>query len=175
MNNIQYLFDYTPYFHGGANDRLSRIMLSFKRGHESAFQFFLSLMVNFFDLSEYDSSKTVVCCVPSHDGSLYNPLQRLCSSIAADCGFIDGTHLIRKLYPTESFCRSGIRDSRQLKESIEIDGALKGLRVVLLDDVTTTGISFAVITGLLIEAGAGSVDCIALGQTVKLSERRAAV
>jgi predicted amidophosphoribosyltransferase len=175
MNNVQYIFDYTPYFHGGANDRMSRLLLSFKRGHDSAYRFFLSLMINYFDLSEYARSKTVVCCVPSHDAALYFPLQKLCSMVATECGFIDGTHLIRKMYPTESFCRSGIRDSRQLKESLQIDEIIKGLRVVLLDDVTTTGTSFSVISKLLMEAGAGSVECVALGQTVKLTDRRVAV
>lgn len=154
---------------------MSRILLSFKRGHQSAFKFFLSLMVNYFDLANYDRSKTVVCCVPTHDAKLYHPIQNLCSELATKCGFIDGLHLIRKLHPTDSFCRTGIRDSKQLKESIEIDEVIKGLRVVLLDDVTTTGTSFSVISKLLMEAGAGSVECVALGQTVKLTDRRVAV
>lgn len=172
MLHFEYIFDYTPFFNGGANDKISRVLLSFKRGHNSAFDFMRSLVVNYFDLQYYDKSKTVVCCVPSHTGDLYNPIQRLCRAVADDCGFIDGTHLIRKLYATESFCRTGIRDSKALKDSIEIDGVLRGLRVILLDDVATTGTSFNVVSNMLLDTGAIAVNCIALGRTIKLSERR---
>jgi predicted amidophosphoribosyltransferase len=172
MVKFQYLFDYTPYFCGGSNDQMSRTLLSFKRNHDSAFRFMRSMMVNYFDLGEFDKSKTVVCCVPGHEANLYSPIQRLTSEIATECGFLDGTHLIRKLYATESFCRSGIRDSKALRESIEVDQIIGGLRVILLDDVATTGTSFSVVSRLLMEAGAGSVECVALGQTVKLNSRR---
>lgn len=172
MLHYDFIFDYTPFFTGGANDRISRVLLNFKRGHDSAFSFMRSLVVNYFDLQFYDKSKTVVCAVPSHTGDLYNPVQRLCRAIADDCGFLDGTHLIRKLYATDSFCRSGIRDSKALQDSIEIDGIVRGLRVILIDDVATTGTSFKTIGNMLMKAGASSVNCIALGQTVKLKERR---
>ncbi len=151
---------------------MSRSLLSFKRGHDSAYAFFKSMVSNYFDLAEFDKSKTVVCCVPGHEGDLYSPIQRLTQAVATECGFLDGTHLIRKLYPTASFCRSGIRDSKELRDSIEVDEIIGGLRVILLDDVATTGTSFSVVSKLLMEAGAGSVECIALGQTVKLTSRR---
>lgn len=172
MVKYQYLFDYTPYFQGGANDSMSRILLSFKRGHHAAFDFFRSMAVNYFDLIQFDRSKTAICAVPGHEANLYNPIQRLASEIALECGMIDGLHLVRKLYATDSHCRAGIRDPHVLRQSLEIDGIVKGLYVFLLDDVATTGTSFAVVSKMLMEAGAAAVQCVALGQTVKLSERR---
>nr|MDD4375084.1 phosphoribosyltransferase [Bacteroidales bacterium] len=62
--------------------------------------------------------------------------------------------------------------SKALQDSIEIDGIVQGLRVILIDDVATTGTSFKTIGNMLMKAGASSVNCIALGQTVKLKERR---
>ena len=172
MIKFDYLFDYTPYFSGGANDGMSRTLLSFKRNHASAFEFMKQVLGNYFDLSNFDKSKTVICCVPSHDVTLFSPIQRLCSYVAENCGFLDGTHLIRKLFATTSFCRSGFRDAVTLRDSLEIDGIIKGLDVILLDDVATTGTSFKVVATLLMQAGANSVQCFALGKTVKLSERR---
>ena len=172
MVKYQYLFDYTPFFHGGANDNFSRILLSFKRGHNDAFSFFRAMVVNYLDLIQMDKSKTVVCSVPGHEANLYSPIQRLASDVALECGLLDGLHLVRKMYATDSFCRSGVRDPQALRQSLEIDGIVKGLHVVLLDDVTTTGTSFAVVSKMLMQAGAASVHCVALGQTVKLSERR---
>ena len=172
MVKYQYLFDYTPYFQGGANDSMSRIMLSFKRGHKDAFTFFETMVSNYFDLSNFDKSKTVVCSVPGHEAYLYSPIQRLASDVALENGFLDGLHLVRKLYETESFCRSGNRDPLALRQSLEVDGVVKGLHVILIDDVATTGTSFSVVSKMLMEAGAASVLCLALGQTVKLSERR---
>lgn len=172
MVKFKYLFDYTPFFCGGSNDEMSRSLLSFKRGHDVAYAFFRSMMINYFDVAEFDRSKTVVCCVPGHDGNLYSPIQRLVNAIATECNFLDGTHLVRKMYPTASFCRSGIRDAKELRDSLEIDPILSGLRVILIDDVATTGTSFSVVAKMLMEAGAGSVECIALGQTVKLKGRR---
>ncbi|HMM12469.1 MAG TPA: phosphoribosyltransferase family protein [Bacteroidales bacterium] len=174
MVTFEYLFDYTPFFSGGANDHMSRILLSFKRNHESAFEFFRSVMLNFFDLSEIDRANTVVCYIPGHDGRLYHPVQRLCSAIAEGCGLIDGTHLVRKLYPTESFCRSGQRDPLALRDSIEIDGVIAGRHIILLDDIATTGTSFTVVSRLLTQAGARSVRCVALGRTIKLKQERGA-
>jgi predicted amidophosphoribosyltransferase len=172
MKNYDFIFDYTPFFRGGANDKLSRVLLNFKRGHESAFSFMRSLAVNYFDLSYYDKSKTAICGVPSHTGSYDNPVQRLCRAIADDCNFIDATLLVRKIYETDSFCRGGIRDSMALRNSIEVDRIVNNLHIILIDDVATTGTSFKVVSDLLMQAGAASVNCIALGQTVKLSERR---
>lgn len=172
MIKFDYLFDYTPYSCGGANDGMSRTLLSFKRNHASAYEFMKHLLSNYFDLYHFDLSKTVICCVPSHDGNIYSPVQRLCSHVAQNCGFLDGTHLVRKLFATESFCRSGFRDAIKLRESLEIDGIIKGLDVILLDDVATTGTSFKVVATLLMQAGANSVQCLALGRTVKRSERR---
>lgn len=171
MVKYQYLFDYIPYFNGGVNDNMSRILLSFKRGHHSAYEFMKSMTINFFDLMQFDKSKTVVCSVPGHEANLYSPIQRLASDVAMTNGFIDGLHLVRKNFETESFCRGGNRDPYKLMESIEIDGVVKGLHVILLDDVATTGTSFSVVSKMLIKAGAASVQCFALGQTVKLTER----
>lgn len=171
MVKFDYLFDYTPYFNGGANDHMSRILLSFKRNHQSAFEFMRSVMVNFFDVSDFEKGNTVICAVPSHDGSLYHPVQRLCTHIAHECGFIDGAHLVRKMHPTASFCRTGERDPLALQASIEIDGMIAGRHVILLDDIATTGTSFAVVSRLLIKGGALSVRCVALGRTIRLKQQ----
>jgi predicted amidophosphoribosyltransferase len=172
MKYYSYIFDYTPYWKGGSTDKLSRILLNFKKGHANAFYFMRSLAVNYFDLSHYDKLRTVICAVPGHNPEKPNQVQRLCGAIAEDCGFIDGSFLVTKLHETDSFCRAGIRDADDLRESIKVDGIVAGLHLILIDDVATTGTSFKVVSDLLIRAGAASVRCVALGQTVKLSERR---
>ena len=174
MVKYQFLFDYTPYFHGGANDSMSRIMLNFKRGNGMAFDFFRTMVVNYLEMVQLDKSKTAVCSVPGHEANIYSPIQRLASDVALDCGLIDGLQLVRKTHATDSFCRGGVRDPHALRKSLVVDGIVRGLHVFLIDDVATTGTSFAVVSKMLIEAGAAAVQCVALGQTVKLSERRLA-
>lgn len=172
MSYYSYIFDYTPYWRSGANDKLSRILLNFKQGRANAFDFMRSLAVNYFDLSHYDKMSTVICAVPGHNPEKPNQVRRLCGAIAEDCGFIDGSFLVTKLYETDSFCRAGIRDANDLRDSIKVEGVFSGLHVVLIDDVATTGTSFKVVSDLLMQAGAASVRCVALGQTVKLTDRR---
>lgn len=172
MIKFEHLFDYTPFFVGGANDQASRLLLSFKRNHANAFNFFRSMLGNYVDMSPLDKARTMVCAVPAHDGNLFHPVQRLCSAIAEDCGLLDGVRVVRKLYPTESFCRSGVRDPLSLRRSIEVDPIVTGAHIILVDDIATTGTSFKVVATLLLEAGARSVRCIALGHTVKVYQER---
>lgn len=173
MCKISYLFDYTPYFQGGANDQLSRILLSFKRNHKGAFSLMRSMLANYLRYAELHTTSAILCHVPNHEAQQYSPLQSLCAHVADDCNLVDGSFLIRKLYPTASFCRTGIRDAQDLQQSIEVDPVLAGRHVILIDDVATTGTSMAIVSRLIMQAGALSVQCVALAQTVKLSERRA--
>jgi phosphoribosylpyrophosphate synthetase len=55
--------------------------------------------------------------------------------------------------------------NRQTRELI-IEPLVKGKRLILLDDITTTGWTLSSIRKLLLEAGATSVDCFAIGMTV---------
>jgi glutamine phosphoribosylpyrophosphate amidotransferase len=150
------------------SDLVSQQIRDFKDGNPDAFCHFLGYMsAAVLELRLPDS--VIVCAVPSCSGVL-KPLQRLAADIAEICGLIDGIELIKKRFQTESFCKSGRRSYADLYDSILVDDLINGRHILLLDDVSTTGTSFAAVSARLFEAGAASVTCLAIAKTVLVRE-----
>lgn len=155
-----------------AGDYFSNLVRDFKKGNPDAYEkVFSHLVPEVLNLKFPDS--VVVCVMPSCSGEI-KPMQKLAAEVAEFCDLIDGTELLKKLHVTASFCKTGKRDYSELWHSIEADPIVNGRHILLLDDVTTTGTSFAAASARLFEAGAASVTCLAIARTVMLLEMEAA-
>ncbi len=70
-----------------------------------------------------------------------------------------------KRFKTPSMCRTNRRRYPELLKSIGLVGHVNRRHVLVLDDVTTTGISFKVAEHILLNADASTVTCLALAKT----------
>ena len=144
--------------HNGWSAQIIRV----KNGDESAINRMAASLVKELPLAD------VICTVPSSDaGNRYNGIRKTAMIVAEIRGMIDGTGcLFRKTSKPKS--HEGGRDPESHYKTLGIDHAdlIKGKRVILLDDVTTSGRSLVTGAEVLKAAGAADVIKYALGETV---------
>ena len=163
---VDYLFTYYPKY-TGLSDKNSRILLDFKRFSSSAKVYVKNLLNNW--IAENIDRTHVVCTVPSCKASKTNHITVLMREICqANPLLINGTNCIRKRFDTNSFCHSNYRNAGKLRRSLEISQNLRGKHILLVDDITSSGLSMAVLKDMLYQNDALSVTCLAIGQTYKL-------
>ncbi|QQO16086.1 hypothetical protein JJB99_08010 [Bradyrhizobium diazoefficiens] len=106
--------------------------------------------------------------VPSHDPQKkINGIRELAQRICIDDPRIDATEVLVRKKPVEKLAHGGDRSRRNHLKSIAVESPqlIRGRRVLLLDDVVSTGNSLRACRDLLLSAGARSVYCAALGKT----------
>jgi predicted amidophosphoribosyltransferase len=111
--------------------------------------------------------EAVVVCIPSSDpGNISTGIRALTIELAKS-GRIDGNGCLVRILKLQKKAHGGARNYRLEKLSLKVENVelIKGKDVVLLDDVVTTGTSFKAARELLLENGAKSVNCFALGRT----------
>lgn len=110
-----------------------------------------------------------VICVPSHPLKRFtrgfNQAQLLCNKIAKHCN-IPQLHALRKRQWHHS--QLGLNRKERLKNlnaSFELTAQVDGLELLLIDDVMTTASTANVISQLLLDNGAKSIDIACLART----------
>jgi hypothetical protein len=161
---IAYFFEYHPY-HGGHNplfDDISRKVLDLKRNAPAAIQHFLRRL----DRSLGKGIPIVI--VPSHDPEKTTSGIRTLAQQLANNGRIDATSCLVRTQHVDSQAQNGRRSEEVHRLSLRVGSPqkIKGKTVLVLDDVTTTGLSLIIAKELLINAGARRVECAALAKTV---------
>lgn len=161
---ITYLGEYHPWRQGQnpAFDEYSRKILDLKRGlHIDYFGDLLSQYVN-------AASVDVVCVVPSHkvdsdDLGMKKVAQYVAKKLQLKCG----CHCLRRHTEIPKLATGGSRNIAVHLQSIHVDdpGTIRACRVLLIDDVVTTGNSLLACSQLLQNAGAVEVICYALACT----------
>ncbi|GIO35748.1 hypothetical protein J41TS12_06090 [Paenibacillus antibioticophila] len=166
-NGIHYLCNYIPYRlqSGEVNprfDRKSGLILDVKSDEIKGINYFLPL------LDELIPDGVAIAVVPSHnpqktDGGLY----RLARNLASQNNRIDATSCLIRKYMIDKLANGGNRQIEVHMRSIGITNSqlVKNQKVIVLDDVTTTGNSLLACQKILLSAGASKVKLIALGQT----------
>lgn len=171
---VAYLVDYHPYrAYGGtglnpdADNNTYRIMDVKcdrpKKRNKAAKWFFQQL-------EPLVASGVAIAVVPSHDpGKLKTGIRLIGQAIAKRAKRIDATGCLVRHTIVEK--KSGGGDRSMTVDLRSIRAVDKDLvddeRVLLIDDVTTSGGSLEACKRLLVKAGAKEVQCLALGKTVR--------
>lgn len=117
-----------------------------------------------------DPSNTSITVVPSHDPDNKNSgVRSVAQIVCAKHGFVDATAcLVRKQKVVKSTTKGADRSVEKHLGSIGVQDQYKvmGQRVIILDDVTTTGNSMKACEKLILATSAEVVQCISLAKTV---------
>lgn len=90
--------------------------------------------------------------------------QDFCQRLSDSCGIHDGFGLI-SVIGVKSSAHSGCGIRGDIS-NLEISDGVRGKRIVLLDDICTSGATMNNLRKKILVKGAASVDCFALGRTV---------
>jgi hypothetical protein len=123
----------------------------------------------FFNIVEPLIRKDVaLVTVPSHDPQkTINGIRELAQRICIDDPRIDATEVLAREKPVEKLALGGNRSADNHLKSITVKSPhlIRGRRVLLIDDIVSTGNSLRACKQLLLSAGARAVHCAALGKT----------
>lgn len=147
------------------NDPFSAFILDLKRGEIKAVDKAAELLNNV--MPEHAN----VCVVPaSKKGGRNNMLEAL--QRIKDIKGLQIYSIKRIKDVGKKATGEGSRDYSEEKESISCGDpqTIKDKHFFLIDDITTSGVSFAASRDLLKESGALSITCLALGNTVNISD-----
>ena len=90
--------------------------------------------------------------------------QDFCQRLSDSCGIHNGFGLI-SVIGVKSSAHSGCGIRGDIS-NLEISDGVRGKRIVLLDDICTSGATMNNLRKKILVKGAASVDCFALGRTV---------
>ncbi|MBU1802329.1 MAG: phosphoribosyltransferase [Actinobacteria bacterium] len=144
------------------HDEACRRLLRFKDGCSTAFAQYRA------EVARVVPDGCAVAVVPSHSqGLTESAVRRLARAVASEGGRTDATPCLWRTRTISKLSRGGDRRQEVHLESVVVRERhlIEGRRVVLLDDVTTSGGSFLACRDLLLNAGAQSVECLALAKT----------
>ncbi len=163
------LFDYVPnrLLHRATFRDLEnrRRILDFKDGRRYASRWAAGLMA--LALSAIDMHDVVIACVPgstpySHARRYRYFMQQLCH----ECGALNGYPYITVSTARQRVHDVGMKAYDAMDDSLHIDTAFfDGKKVVLIDDICTTGRSAEAFTKRLQQAGADVCMALFLGRT----------
>lgn len=144
-------------------DDFSSAILNLKNEEEYAITYFFNRLSNVLD------DNFVVCYVPSHDPEkTHSGIRTLAQRLATHKpNVVDGTGCLVRTKKIPKLASGGNRSIAVHLGSLSVVNPelIRNKDVLLLDDVTTTHGSLLACKQLLQQAGAKSVQCVALGQT----------
>lgn len=143
-------------------------LLNMKDSREGALeaQAFWSIVLNSHLACHSDESWSI-CAVPSATAHRQTHLHALAAGASADNGMGDVSHLVtrHRTIPRSHDRRRQRTDKEMHFNSILVDPDVAGRKILLLDDVVTTGTTISAIGEMLMNAGAAQVEAITLAET----------
>lgn len=166
QNGKRYLFSvYSPFYYDGS---IRRGILSLKfRSRKKVTDFFTPYMVNTARGDSFKKADFTICVPSSKERERqrgFNQSEILAKAFSEISGIMYYENVLKKTKDTVS--QSLMKNSKERAEnvrgvfSINSDADIKGKRIVLIDDVFTTGATLKECCDILIDSGALSVTCI---------------
>ncbi|WHI46608.1 ComF family protein [Microbulbifer sp. TRSA001] len=167
---VEYLFDYHPY-RGGKNPQhtgTSVQLIKFKQGDPEAIRFFSehvkARLASIFPAGAVFSVATVPS---STQGKAHKGFTHMFRVLQGAFYIKNSGNLLQRVRSIDPLHKGGSRSPNMHRETLTaVNRITPGDKVVLLDDVTTSGNSLKVAAELLREAGADVVLVLALCKTV---------
>lgn len=148
----------------GTRDGYSGRLLDLKQSQASSLNSFTELIGK-----EISKKYAGVTAVPSHDPAtgIGTGVRLLAKQVASRIGAPDGRAFLRRTVKIPKLAHGGDRSVQVHLDSIAAEQAdlYQGGRILVIDDIMTSGNSFAACRHLLLAAGAAEVICVALGKT----------
>ena len=135
-------------------------------GYIEDFDFFKKIFIynflNKYNLLDYN----IIACVPSHRECNYNdnPIAMMIKDITMRSSYIDGSQLLIRYKTIPEQKTQGKRFEEVHLNSIKVSNDVKGKKIILIDDITTSGCSLKACKKLLLDAGANKVICFAFAK-----------
>lgn len=152
-------FDFTEYSSG---------ILALKNCDSEAINYFADCI--YYNLAnDFDC----ILVVPPHYSSNNNSgIKILSQKIANKHKLIDGTSCLIRHKPIDRLATGGNRSLEMHLQSIKLvnQPIIQGKKLLLLDDISTTGNSLKACKELLKSSGATTVKCFVLGKTIRYQE-----
>ena len=140
------------------------VMMPLKQKEQKAIYYFYQTLNDLFP------EKVAICTVPSSNPeNIETGITLLAEKLSAEKNRIDRTHFLKRTIEIPKLASGGDRRRIIHRKSITAseDISVKGMTIILLDDVTTTGNSLIACRDILVENGADYVIMFALGKTKK--------
>lgn len=168
---VEHLFDYHP-SREGTNPKhtgTSVQLVKFKRGDSAAIHFFTQLIKAKLTSTFPPGTPFSVVTVPSStQGKAHNGFTHMVRLLRGSFPVRNNGNLLQRIKSIHPLHKGGSRTKSVHRESLSVStNIIPNEKVVLLDDVTTSGNSLIVASELLRKAGANVVLVLALGRTVK--------
>lgn len=171
-SGIFYLYDYYPTRYKDFHQGISEKIIEFKSGKTGAIDYFCRIMKSTLDEMFGDNiaglSEYTVCIMPSHDKGVYSLGLRVLAEFLIDTyGMEDGIQVVHRLKTHDRNSNGGDRSIAGQIETLGICDSfdVKGKKILLLDDVTTTGNSIFAVKKLLEDHGNKWFVPFVLGKT----------
>jgi predicted amidophosphoribosyltransferase len=178
-NGVYYFVDYHKVHLGGEKnpkfeeDRASHVILDLKddtnRKYEIAVQDVTELIGPRLKDVVKENTRYLLAVIPSSEAGKWSPgLEAFIEATSKkNRYFTPATRLLKRHTKIAKLARGGRRGAGVHLASVKVQNSadVKGKRILLIDDITTTGNSFAACKQLLEDAGAAEVVCVAIAKT----------
>lgn len=154
------------------NKKTGGYLLDFKEGKENAINRYFNKMekkVLEKNKNLLESGNYGITCVPSSkEGQIGKGLEKLIAMICEKYKIENMCGNLSRKYDIEKQAHGGLRKLEIHLDSIEVlnESLFKDRNIIIIDDITTTGISLNACEKIVEDCGAKKIRCIALGKTV---------
>lgn len=170
-DGIYYLHPYYPTRYK-EHEGVSESIIAYKQCYQRPIDRFTNeieeALINQMNGDANKLTKYCVVVVPSHSKERWSePLLRTANKMCSDLSMKNCSKALIRVEEHEKLSTGGERSIESHMRTIDVDEHtdLQGKKVVLIDDVTTTGNSILACARKLKEVGASSVAAIAIGKT----------
>jgi predicted amidophosphoribosyltransferase len=163
---VYFLVDYHPYKvlgqHNPSFDLHSSKILDIKYNRDPGYEFFYPILLDSINEIRTKHDIDSIALVPSHEKETFSPMMHKLVNTVADVLPIDNFVGVLKRHTTNP---KNVRSFKNHVSTIEVNKeAVKNRKILLIDDVVTTGASMLACKYLLKTSEASSIICLALAR-----------